>query len=651
MKKRSLRSGVLTAVFASLIVLAGLTTVAGSILSARDLRAILDQRVQSAVVAIESDWAARRQSLKAALAWFDHSAEVAAVLAQKDPSSGQALGSRVLDSFGVDSFVLASPSGAVLVQTGEKATSHPVTDGETVREALGGKLAVALESGAEGIALRASGPVSAKDGMVGVVSLGYTLSRDAYVDHLKALLDAEVTIFGGDTRLATTLTDAGGQRLVGTKLGNPVIEDKVLRRAEPYYGTNRIRGTSYSTVYLPIVNDAKQTVGMVFVGLSLALVEQSTWTLTLTFFGISVAVLVATAIFLVVFLQRRLIKPLVLTSADLEQMAHGIRPAPDAVRSRRPDEIGVMTRSLTALAEYLEDGGKVATEVSRGNLTVQPRVAGPQDRFGLAFSSMAAELNSLIRRIRQASDEVSDGIRQIADGTAVLSSGATQNAASLEQMEASLTEIVKASEENAQEARGAASLSEEINRAGQEGRRGMEGLLKAMTAIESSARDIQGVVKTIDDIAFQVNLLALNANIEAARAGKYGKGFSVVADEVRSLAKRSADAVKQTSHLVNEVQSRIGVGSSAAQATGEQLASMTAGVDRIAGVLAQVAQRSLGQSEALSQLNQGVSQLSQVTQTNAATAQESASITQQLQSVASDLESSAQRFQLREDST
>jgi methyl-accepting chemotaxis protein len=146
-----------------------------------------------------------------------------------------------------------------------------------------------------------------------------------------------------------------------------------------------------------------------------------------------------------------------------------------------------------------------------------------------------------------------------------------------------------------------------------------------------------------------VNLLALNANIEAARAGKYGKGFGVVAEEVRSLARRSADAVKQTSDLVAEVQSRIGVGSSAARATGNQLASMTAGVDRIAGVLAQVARRSVGQSEALSQLNQGVSQLSQVTQTNAATAQESASITQHLQSVAEALETSAQRFRLRDD--
>jgi len=607
-----------------------------------------------AVVAIEADLANRRASLTASVQWFERSARAVQVLSAHDSAGARALGKLAMGSFGADSFVLADAQGVVLVRAedGERR-GESVAQLDTVRAALAGKAAVALEAPTQAeLVLRGATPVyDSQNNLVGVAALGYVLSQNSYVDRLKVLLDAEVTVFGGSTRLVTTLTDDAGKRLAGTKLGNPVIEEQVLVRGEPYFGTNRIRGNSYSTVYLPVKDEGRRIVGMVFAGLSLASVDRSVVTLTLSFTGLSLFVLALTVTFLVLYLQRRVIGPLVLTAQDLERMSEGRRPLVDEVRARRLDEIGTMSRSLQSLGEYLADGGQVATEISQGNLAVEPRVAGPEDQFGLAFSSMTTELNSLIRHIRQASHEVAEGIHQIAEGTQVLSSGATENAASLEQMEASLTEIVKASEDNAKEAQTAARLSEEVNRTGQSSQQEMEAFLTAMGAVEASARDIQSVVKTIDDIAFQVNLLALNANIEAARAGKYGKGFGVVAEEVRSLAKRSTDAVGDTRKMMGEIQGRIAAGSATARTTGGHLAEMVAGLEKITGVLALVSERSRRQSETLVQLNEGMSHLSQVTQTNAATAEQSASVTQQLQAVASDLEETTRRFLLRDEAS
>jgi len=643
MKNRSLRTGLLTAVVSALVLLAGLTTVVGSLLSARDLRAILDERVRSAAAAIESDAASRRAALTAALSWFERSTRVIQALGLQDPSNTAELAQLVTTSFGADSFLIADPRGVVV---GGASIAHR----PSVLAALTGKARVGFEvdSGSE-LAIRGATPVyNTKNVLVGVVAMGHSLSQSAYVDRLKGLLDAEVTVFVGDTRLATSLTDETGKRLVGTKLANPAIEDKVLARGEPYYGTNRIRGQSYSTVYIPLRDDQNVVVGMTFVGLSLALVEECTRNLVVTFSALSLGVLVVTLVFLVLYLQRRLIHPLVLTSHDLERMAEGRVPLVDEARLGRGDEIGLMARSLAGLASYLDDGGNVATAIAQGNLVVEPRIAGPEDRFGLAFSAMTTQLNTMILHIRRSAHEVAGGIRQISEGTTVLSVGASENAASIEQMEASLAEILGASEDNAREAREAATLSTAVNQSSQASTLEMDTLLKAMDAIEASARDIEGVVKTIDDIAFQVNLLALNANIEAARAGKYGKGFGVVAEEVRALARRSTEAVHETTRMVNEVKGRISSGTLAARATGGHLTAMSSGVAQMTTVLGQVAVRSQGQSDSLGQLNLGMTQLSQVTQTNAATAEESASVTLQLQGVASDLEATTLRFQLRE---
>jgi methyl-accepting chemotaxis protein len=153
-----------------------------------------------------------------------------------------------------------------------------------------------------------------------------------------------------------------------------------------------------------------------------------------------------------------------------------------------------------------------------------------------------------------------------------------------------------------------------------------------MEKINESSDEIKKVVKVIDDIAFQINLLALNANVEAARAGKYGKGFAVVADEVRNLAVRSAAAVKGTTEMVDETVRNIGIGNELAAATAQQLEEMSIA--------------SKEQAEGVEQINSGLGQIDQVTQGNTASAEETASAAEELASQAQELRSILSRFKL-----
>jgi len=638
--------------WAALLVSATLVSGVVSAIAISRLKGTLDDRLSQVVQILERDWSDRRKTLEGTIVWFTNSGRAIQILAANDHQGAVDFGLLAMKSFRTDYFVLTQPDGTVVARAHDPNNyGDSIASQVTIKAAMAKKSAVALEEGkVVKLSLRGAVPVlDTQNELRGIVSTGFTLSQDSYVDYLKAILGAEVTIFGGDTRLATTFVDAEGKRIAGTKLENPEIENQVLKEGKPYFGSSQVEGVNYAVVFLPLRTEQQVIVGMLFAGLPLTKVEQTTTELILVAASLTAGLVLVTILLLVWYLRGKIVRPLVQTAADLQSMSLGKLPELGKDRLSRGDEIGTMTKSLEQLGDYLHAGGEVALAISEGNLAVTPRVMGAEDRFGLAFSAMVTDLNSLITGIRSMSVEVAQGIGQIADGTAGLSTGATENAASLEQMEASLAEIVSASKENATESQRAAGLSSQVNNAGQAGRDEMDTLLKAMLAIEASARDIHGVIRTIDDIAFQVNLLALNANIEAARAGKYGKGFGVVAEEVRSLAQRSAEAVKQTTAMVEEVQARIANGSNAAKATGKHLGEMAEGIEQIAGVLAEVAQRSLRQSDALSQLGDGMGQLSQVTQTNAATAEQSASVTAQLQSVANNLEEATTRFQLREE--
>ena len=158
--------------------------------------------------------------------------------------------------------------------------------------------------------------------------------------------------------------------------------------------------------------------------------------------------------------------------------------------------------------------------------------------------------NNVLTGIKESSFQLSAGAEQVAGASQALAQGSTQQASAIEQITASMNDIAKETNENATQATTGNKLIHEVGEEAKNGNEQMHNMIEAMNDINTSSHNISKVIKVIDDIAFQTNILALNATVEAARAGAHGKGFAVVAEEVKNLAEKSAAAANETAVLI-----------------------------------------------------------------------------------------------------
>lgn len=273
------------------------------------------------------------------------------------------------------------------------------------------------------------------------------------------------------------------------------------------------------------------------------------------------------------------------------------------------------------------------------------------DLIAVGLNQSLGSISEALSQVSVTVDQVTVSSEQVAMASQSLSQGATEQASSLEEITASVTEISGQTKLNTEHAIKVDTVSKSSRKSADQGNDKMKQLIAAMTDINGNAEEIRKVIQVIDDIAFQINLLALNANVEAARAGKYGKGFAVVADEVRNLAVRSAKSVQETAEMIEATIGSIAKGNSLVDATATQLATIVSGTGEVVELAEQVCVASKEQSTGLDQISFGLNQIDQVTQSNTATAEQSASAAEELSSQAQMLRNLIKQFKLRDHGT
>ncbi|MFM2485041.1 methyl-accepting chemotaxis protein [Celerinatantimonas yamalensis] len=311
------------------------------------------------------------------------------------------------------------------------------------------------------------------------------------------------------------------------------------------------------------------------------------------------------------------------------------------------DEIGQLASALDNMADSLQEQASVAEKISKGDLSFSVNLASEKDQLGKALSGMMTNLNRLVGQIKQRAEVIGSNADNVSDLSHDLASGATQSAAAVTEISATITQIAAQIKQSSNNADTASTLSQQSMDSADNGNQLMTELQQAMKDIESSGKDINNLIRTIESIAEQTNLLALNAAIEAARAGEQGRGFAVVADEVRQLAARSAGAVQQTSSLIDISAQRTQRGIVLSRQTAEALESIVHRVGESSSLVNEIASAASEQAQGAEQISQGINQIDEVTQQNSNNSERCAEAANRLSSESKQLTDLIQQFKLK----
>ena len=264
------------------------------------------------------------------------------------------------------------------------------------------------------------------------------------------------------------------------------------------------------------------------------------------------------------------------------------------------------------------------------------------------LEGMRSNLSHAVANVKTGAGAIASASAQVAAGTLDLSSRTEQQASALEETASATEELSSTVQQNADNAVQANELAGEARRMAQNGGDIVGQMVSTMAEINQSAKKIVDIISVIDGIAFQTNILALNAAVEAARAGEQGRGFAVVAGEVRSLAGRSAEAAREVQALITDAVNKAEMGNAQAAQAGTSMQEIVSGIQRVAGIVDEIALASREQASGLAQINQAVSHLDGGTQQNAALVEQSSAAAAALQQQAHHLAEVADTFRLEE---
>ena len=363
---------------------------------------------------------------------------------------------------------------------------------------------------------------------------------------------------------------------------------------------------------------------------------------------VSVAAIVGGALFFWLKFTRRL-KPLSDIERIVTDMSNGVleHSYPQVITN---DEIGTTTQALMqtnkSLKSYINGIDRILSNMADGRFVYDNSISfvGEFSSMEQSIKHICGAMNSTFSELNSVAEQISDGARSVSTGASDLARAVNDETRLIGEVTSNLDDI---NSKVAQSAANAASVKEKVIKTGDAvtaGNEKMQELVGIMDSISRSADEIVKINSTIEDIAFQTNILALNASIEAARAGAAGKGFAVVAEEVRNLASKSAEASKITADLIGNTVKAIASGTEAANATAEKLGDIVEGASSISVSIAEIADVTEEQKGMVSEISVKLDEVQHFIETTDSAAQNSAAASEELDSQAAILKEHLARY-------
>ncbi|MCH5204883.1 MAG: HAMP domain-containing protein [Oscillospiraceae bacterium] len=456
--------------------------------------------------------------------------------------------------------------------------------------------------------------------------------------------DENQILFHKEVEYGTMLADLdsnGGTNAIGAAISSGNVSREIFEM--------KYDGQSYVTTFRPLRNGMNLMVAVT----SAEMNAQGAGLRVSIIIAAIVVVILAGVVALIIV--SSISRPIASLNRTAQQIAEGNLDAEINVKSK--DEIGMLaenfSHTVTRLhdyVEYISEISFVLDEISRGNLDFKltkeyignfAKVKDSLENISDTLSKTMYDINAVAKQVAISSEHVSSGAQSLAQSSTQQTTSITELSRSID----ILTEDVALSTENIHKA----FLSMEAAFNGiRESSKDMSDMHSAMDAISDASEKISNIVKTVEDIAFQTNILSLNASIEAARAGEAGKGFAVVAQEIQMLSSKTAASTGNINELVENVMSSVKNGRDISIKADNSLKHVASTAEIVKSSLQDISESSNKQSESIEKIDVGIKQIAEAVQNNSATAEESAAASEQMSSQAQVLSDRISMFKLKD---